>query len=99
MKQVDRNFDPFYQFSNNTTDMALKNCFENCVTLYQNMRDILQADYKLSHQKLYNNITDLGQLTTLAYNCENGMSSSSSSPTAGITEDMLLTAQTAGKYY
>ncbi|KAK1575213.1 hypothetical protein Q3G72_003528 [Acer saccharum] len=52
------------------------------------------TNYKLSQQKKYDSIADLGQLTTLAYNCENGISSSSSS-SAGITEDMLLIAQTA----
>ncbi|KAK3199119.1 hypothetical protein Dsin_022534 [Dipteronia sinensis] len=94
MKQVDRNFVVFSRFRDNTSDPTLKNAFENCVTLYQNMKDILQADYKLSQHGKYDSITDLGQLTTLAYNCENEISSSSS-PTAGITEDMLLIAQTA----
>ncbi|KAK1582722.1 hypothetical protein Q3G72_017638 [Acer saccharum] len=94
MKQVDMNFNAFSQFRDNTSDPALKIAFESCVTLYQNMKDILRADYKLSQQRKYDRITDLGQLTTLAYNCENGISSSIS-PTAGITEDMLLIAQTA----
>ncbi|KAI9185395.1 hypothetical protein LWI28_006805 [Acer negundo] len=94
MKRIDRNFDAFSQFQDNTTDPALKIAFENCVTLYQNIKDILRADYKLSQHGKYDRITDLGQLTTLAYNCENGISSSIS-PTAGITEDMLLIAQTA----
>ena len=57
MKRVDRNFNDFSQFQDNTTDPALKIAFENCVTLYQNMKDILQADYKLSQHGKYDSIT------------------------------------------
>ncbi|KAJ0014745.1 hypothetical protein Pint_19549 [Pistacia integerrima] len=92
MKQVDKNYQAFCQFHDNTTDPGLKISFENCVRIYQNMKDIIRKDYKLSQQKQYKSICDLGKLTTLAYDCENGLPSNS--PTAAITEDMLLHAQT-----
>ncbi|GLT41023.1 hypothetical protein SLA2020_151140 [Shorea laevis] len=57
------------------------------------MKDKLQADHQLSQQRQFEKITKLGGLTTLAYNRENGLPFSP--PTASITEDMLLTLQTA----
>ena len=93
MKQASDNNQSFTQFRDNTTNPSLKNDFSNCVTLYKDMQDKLNAAYLLSKQRKYKDITDLGQLTTLAYNCENGLPSDS--PTAAITEDMLLTSQTA----
>ena len=93
MKQATDNNQSFTQFRDNTTNPSLKNDFSNCVTLYKDMQDKLNAAYLLSKQRKYKDITDLGQLTTLAYNCENGLPSDS--PTAAITEDMLLTSQTA----
>uniref|UniRef100_A0A2N9FU97 Pectinesterase inhibitor domain-containing protein n=1 Tax=Fagus sylvatica TaxID=28930 RepID=A0A2N9FU97_FAGSY len=92
-KQASDNYNSFTQFHDNATDVSVKNGFDNCLRLYQDMQDKLKAAYTLSQQRKYKDITELGQLTTLAYNCENGLPSDS--PTAAITEDMLLTSQTA----
>ena len=93
MKQASDSYQSFTKFRDNTTNPSLKNDFSICVTLYKDMQDKLKAAYLLSEQRKYKDITELGQLTTLAYNCENGLPSDS--PTAAITEDMLLTSQTA----
>ncbi|GLT40989.1 hypothetical protein SLA2020_150810 [Shorea laevis] len=91
--QADENYHTFVQYKKNSTRKALSGSFGNCVTIYQDMRDKLQADHQLSQQRQFEKITNLGGLTTLAYNCDNGLPFSP--PTASITEDMLLTLQTA----
>lgn len=91
MKQVVENYNTFSQLRDNSTDH--RDSHENCVRIYGRMKDILRVDHELSKQKAYKMMDDLGDLTTLAYNCENGLPSTS--PTAAITEDMLLMAETA----
>lgn len=91
-KQADKNYQAFCQFYDNTNDPGLKISFENWIRIYRNMKDILQKDYKLSQKKQSKSINDLGKLTTLAYDCENGLPSNS--PTAATTQDLLLHAQT-----
>ncbi|GKV01492.1 hypothetical protein SLEP1_g14042 [Rubroshorea leprosula] len=93
IRQADENYQAFVQYKKNSTRKGLSDSFGNCVTFYQDMKDKLQADHQLSQQRQFEKITNLGGLTTLAYNCENGLPFSP--PTASITEDMLLTLQTA----
>ncbi|GLT40999.1 hypothetical protein SLA2020_150910 [Shorea laevis] len=98
--QAHENYQTFVQYKKkkkkkkkNSTRKGLSGSFGNCVTIYQDMRDKVQADHQLSQQRQFEKITNLGGFTTLAYNCENGLPFSP--PTASITEDMLLTLQTA----
>ncbi|KAJ7977836.1 Pectinesterase inhibitor [Quillaja saponaria] len=92
-KQVDNNFNTFKQFRDNTTNLSVKNAFGKCVTIYQQLQDKVKVAHQLSEHKKYKEINGLGQLKTLAYACENGLPSDS--PTSAITEDMLLTSETA----
>ncbi|XVE63151.1 hypothetical protein DITRI_Ditri06bG0177300 [Diplodiscus trichospermus] len=93
LKQAGKTYNTFLRFRDNSTDPGLRSCHGKCVGLYEEMKRKLQVDLRLSRRKQFKKITDLGGLTTLAYNCENGLPSDS--PTASITEDMLLTIQSA----
>ncbi|XVF57630.1 hypothetical protein PTKIN_Ptkin06aG0220800 [Pterospermum kingtungense] len=92
-KQATKTYNTFMGLQGNSSDPSLRRSLGKCVGLYQDMKRKLQADLRLSRQKQFKKITGLGQLTTLAYNCENGLPSDS--PTAAITENTLLTIQSA----
>lgn len=93
MKQANDNHNNFSEFRDNATDPTLKNSSNNCVGFYQEMLDDIKMAYQLSQQGQYKNITQLAQVQTLAYDCEHGMPSNS--PTAAISETMILTGETS----
>ncbi|OWM72406.1 pectinesterase inhibitor 2-like [Punica granatum] len=93
-KQADSNLNTFSALLRDSTrnNPSLQNAYGTCVSLYQEIQKELGAAHDLSKQGKYDEVDKAGPSTDPAYKCENGLPSSS--PTAAITEDMLLTLQT-----
>ncbi|CAK7340483.1 unnamed protein product [Dovyalis caffra] len=68
-KQASKNYNSFVWFRDNSADPALKKSFGNCVAFYKDMQDKLKVAHRLSQQRQYKSIHELGQLITLTYNC------------------------------
>lgn len=93
MKQANKSYNTFSQLHGKSTNPTLKSSFNNCVGFYHQIQDIIKQAHNLSMKRQYKKITQLGEMATLAYKCENGLPLSSS--TGGVTRDMLLVSQIA----
>lgn len=89
--QANKNFKIFTELRANTTSASLRAAYGNCRAIYQQMKNKINEAYQLSQQRRYKDIHQLGQVQTLAYKCENGLPSSST--TAPYTEWMILTSE------
>lgn len=93
-KQADVNLQAFSSLLRNlsTGNPALQKAYWTCVSLYREIEKELRVAHRLSRQGKYRQVAIAGPSTDPVYECENGLPLSS--PTAAITEDMLLTLQT-----
>ncbi|XVF05918.1 hypothetical protein REPUB_Repub06bG0003100 [Reevesia pubescens] len=93
MKQAYQNYITLLELHVNSTDPTLEASFAKCLVLYKDLKHKLEDDLLLSLQKQFKNITNLGGLTTLVIDCENGIPLNA--PANSITRDMFLTMQSA----
>lgn len=91
--QATRNFKNFQKLRDNSnTTPTLKNSYDRCLNLYTLMFQKISEAYDLSQKGKYKEITQLGEAQDLAYRCENGIPSKSSS-TAAISQTMIITCE------
>ncbi|XP_027158632.1 uncharacterized protein LOC113760275 [Coffea eugenioides] len=92
-EQANKNYKIFRDLQANTTAGSLRRSYGKCSRIYKQMIDKINDAYQLSQLGRYEDIHQLGQAQTLAYNCENGLPSNST--TAADTESMILTCEAA----